>query len=86
MCDAPACIPDGNSGRAISGIRDVTIPRRCASSVFAKSSEATLLLMTPALLGTMRLGHEGLRVWMGLQFAQNSTLVAEILMVGVLVC
>jgi O-antigen/teichoic acid export membrane protein len=54
-------------------------------SLFAKSSAATLLLMSPALLGTMLLGHEGLRLWMGLQFAQNSTHVAEILMVGVLV-
>jgi O-antigen/teichoic acid export membrane protein len=54
-------------------------------SVFAKSSEATLLLMIPALLGTTLLGYEGLRLWMGLEFAQNSTLVAKILMAGVLI-
>ena len=54
-------------------------------SVFAKSSQATLLLMSPALVGTMLLGHEGLRIWMGPLFAENSTRVAEILMTGVLV-
>jgi O-antigen/teichoic acid export membrane protein len=52
--------------------------------VFGKSSEATLLLMIPALLGVLLFGQEGLRLWMGPLFARNSFLVAEILMVGVL--
>lgn len=54
-------------------------------AVFSKSSVVTLLLMSPALIGTLLLGNQGLRLWMGEQFAQNSTVVGEILVVGVLV-
>jgi len=54
-------------------------------AVFARSSEITLLLMMPAFLAVMLLAHEGLSLWLGPAFAANSSLVAQILMVGVLV-
>jgi len=54
-------------------------------ALFERSSQATLLVLAPALLATMLLGHEGLQLWVGAQFAQNSTVAACILSVGVLV-
>jgi O-antigen/teichoic acid export membrane protein len=51
--------------------------------VFKKAGEVTLLLMSPALLAALLLSSIGLRLWMGPEFSQNSTQVAEILMVGV---
>jgi O-antigen/teichoic acid export membrane protein len=53
-------------------------------SVFGRSSQTTMLLMLPVLLGTMLLGHEGLRFWVGARFADYSTATAKILVVGVL--
>lgn len=52
-------------------------------AVFRKSSEKTALLMLPALLGIMLLAHQGLQLWLGVRFAQESAMVAQILMVGV---
>jgi len=58
-------------------------PSRVAS-VFERSSQTTMLLMTPALLATMLLAYEGLKVWIGADFAEHGAPVARILMVGVL--
>jgi O-antigen/teichoic acid export membrane protein len=54
-------------------------------SVFARSSEITMLLMAPPLLATMLFAYQGLEWWVGTAFAQNSTQTAKILMVGVIV-
>src|SRR6185437_6180920 len=54
-----------------------------AAAVFRKSSEKTVLLMLPAMLGVMLLARQGLQLWLGAQFATESALVAHILMVGV---
>lgn len=57
-------------------------PSRVAA-VFRKSSEKTALLMLPAMLGVMLLARQGLQLWLGAQFARESAVVAEILMIGV---
>ena len=54
-------------------------------TVFRKSSEKTVLLMLPALLGVMLLAPQALQLWLGPQFARESTTVAEILMIGVFI-
>jgi O-antigen/teichoic acid export membrane protein len=54
-------------------------------SLFSRASSTTMLLMLPPLLGTLWLAHAGLDWWVGDAFARNSTQVAKILMVGVLV-
>lgn len=59
-------------------------PGRVAA-VFRKSSEKTVLLMLPALLGVMLLAPQALQLWLGPQFARQSATVAEILMIGVFI-
>lgn len=54
------------------------------ASIFNRSSQSTLLLLAPALLGTLLLAHQGLDVWVGPLFAERSATVAKILMLGVL--
>jgi O-antigen/teichoic acid export membrane protein len=54
-------------------------------SVFERSSATTMLLMMPPLVATMLFAYQGLELWVGTPFAQNSALTAKILMVGVLV-
>jgi O-antigen/teichoic acid export membrane protein len=54
-------------------------------SVFTKATEVTLLLMFPALLATLMFGNMGLRLWMGPDFAAQSTQVAYILVLGVFI-
>jgi O-antigen/teichoic acid export membrane protein len=53
--------------------------------LFTRSSTTNMLLMLPPLLATLWLAREGLGWWVGDAFAQNSTQVAKILVVGVLV-
>ena len=54
-------------------------------TVFSRGSLVTLLLMAPALFAVMLCASPGLRLWVGEDFAQHSTLVAKTLMVGVLI-
>lgn len=54
-------------------------------AVFRKSSEKTALLMLPALLGVMLVARQGLQLWLGPQFANESTSVAQVLMIGVFI-
>ena len=53
--------------------------------VFARSMWATLLVMLPLFAVGILLPFEALRLWVGAGFAAQSTNVAQILMVGVLV-
>ncbi|MDB6008695.1 MAG: polysaccharide biosynthesis protein [Gammaproteobacteria bacterium] len=53
--------------------------------VFSRASSTTLLLMTPPLLAIMLFAYQGLDLWVGPSFAQNSAQTARILMVGVVV-
>ena len=53
--------------------------------VFDRSSTVNMLLMTPPFVAVMLLAREGLELWVGSAFAENSSVVAKVLMVGVLV-
>jgi O-antigen/teichoic acid export membrane protein len=53
--------------------------------LFGRSSATNMLLMLPPLLATLWLAEQGLAWWVGDAFAHNSTQVAKILVVGVLV-
>jgi O-antigen/teichoic acid export membrane protein len=53
--------------------------------LFERSSATNMLLMLPPLLATLWLAQQGLAWWVGDSFAHNSTQVAKILVVGVLV-
>lgn len=55
------------------------------TAVFGRSTWTTLLLLTPVLFATMLLGHDGLQIWVGSAFAYRSTVVAKILIIGVLI-
>ena len=52
-------------------------------SVFERSSETTMLLMTVPLVATMLLAYQGLELWVGASFAQHSAAAAKILVIGV---
>src|SRR5262249_49956036 len=58
-------------------------PRTAA--VFKRSSQTTLLLITPPVVACVLLAHEALRLWVGSSFADHSATVARILAVGVLI-
>jgi O-antigen/teichoic acid export membrane protein len=68
---------------AFASMHEQKSPRVVA--VFKRSSEATLLLMTPPVMAGILLTFEALRLWVGVPFALNSTNVARVLAVGVLV-
>ena len=53
--------------------------------LFERSSATNMLLMLPPLLATLWLARQGLAWWVGDSFANNSTQVAKILVLGVLV-
>jgi len=52
--------------------------------VFRRSSETTLLLITPPVVACILLAHEALKLWVGAAFADHSATVARVLAVGVL--
>jgi O-antigen/teichoic acid export membrane protein len=54
-------------------------------AVFKRSSETTLLLIAPPAVAGILLAYEGLRLWVGVTFAENSANVARVLAMGVLI-
>jgi O-antigen/teichoic acid export membrane protein len=68
---------------AFASMHEQKSPR--VASVFKRSSQATLLVMAPAIVATILLTYEALRLWVGAPFAENSTNVTRVLAVGVLV-
>ena len=54
-------------------------------AIFERSSRVTMLLMAPPFVAVILLGYEALELWVGSAFAENSSVVAKVLMVGVLV-
>ncbi len=52
-------------------------------SVFERSSETTMLLMTVPLVATMLLAYQGLQLWVGTSFAEHGAAAAKILVIGV---
>ena len=57
--------------------RTATLFRRCAKSLF--------LVLFPVMLCTVALAQDGLKVWLGAEFAQHSFRVLQILAVGVFI-
>jgi O-antigen/teichoic acid export membrane protein len=68
---------------AFASMREQKSPR--VVPVFKRSSEATLLVMAPPIVAGILLTYEALRLWVGVPFATNSTNVARVLAIGVLV-
>jgi O-antigen/teichoic acid export membrane protein len=59
-------------------------PRRTAL-LFGQGAKYTFLMLFPLTLLIVTLAHEGLNLWLGAEFAQNSTRVLQLLAVGVFV-
>lgn len=55
-----------------------------AKKLFNKSIKYILFAMTPIILIIIYFAHDGLNLWLGIEFAANSTQVLQILSVGVL--
>jgi len=54
-----------------------------AAGLLRKSVKTTFLLLFPIILTIVALGHEGLNVWLGPEYAQHSTKVLQWLAIGV---
>jgi O-antigen/teichoic acid export membrane protein len=54
-----------------------------AAGLLRKSVKSTFLLLFPIILVIVTLGHEGLNVWLGPEYAQHSTRVLQWLAIGV---
>lgn len=61
-----------------------TIPKEELAYLFIRSVKLLLLLMGPLVMIVVLFAGEILRVWLGIEFAEKSTLVFQILAVGVL--
>lgn len=59
--------------------------QRQTSILFGRGVKYTFIALWPLSLVIMTLANEGLRVWVGVEFAQNSTFVLRVLTIGVLV-
>jgi O-antigen/teichoic acid export membrane protein len=59
--------------------------RRRAAVLFDRGIRITALLTAPILLIITAFAHEGLSIWIGLEFARESTAVLQLLAVGVFV-
>lgn len=57
--------------------------RRRAALLFEKGVKYISLALFPVVLGALALGHLILRLWLGAAFAQNSTVVLQLLVLGV---
>lgn len=53
--------------------------------IFKKSSDKTILIMIPAVMGVTLIARPALMFWLGSEFANRSTEIANILIFGVLV-
>lgn len=59
--------------------------RARALLLFRKTSSYVLAFMFPVVLATVTLAGPGLELWLGAEFAQNSSLILQLLAVGVLI-
>jgi O-antigen/teichoic acid export membrane protein len=60
----------------------VSQPNR-TSRLFVRATKYLFILMFPIMLITIVLANEGLRLWVGVNFAHNSTRVLQLLAIGV---
>lgn len=56
-----------------------------ASKLFARGVKYIFLCLFPIILLIVTFSHEGLNLWLGEEFAQNSTRVLQLLAIGVLI-
>ena len=56
-----------------------------ASKLFARGVKYIFLCLFPIILLIVAFSHEGLNLWLGEEFAQNSTSVLQLLAIGVLI-
>jgi len=63
----------------------ITQDRARASRLFERAVSYIFLSLFPIVLIVVTLAHEGLTLWIGREFADNSTLVLQLLAVGVFV-
>ena len=61
----------------------LTQDRNRAAILYSKTIKYIFLLLFPAVLIIVTFANEGLNIWLGSEFADNSTLVLQILAVGV---
>jgi len=66
---------------ALEGIKD----RQGLGILFARSIKYVLLTLGPVVLAVMLFAREALQIWLGAEFATKSTLVLQILALGVLI-
>jgi len=55
------------------------------SLLFGRALKCLFVILFPLVLVTMSLSHEGLEMWLGKEFAQNSSRVFQLLIMGVFV-
>lgn len=56
-----------------------------AQQLFENGIQAIFLLLFPVVLIILFFAHEGLKLWLGIEFADNSTVVLQLLSVGILI-
>jgi len=61
----------------------LTQDKKRAALLYSKTIKYIFLLLFPAVLAIVTFANEGLNLWLGSEFAENSTLVLQILAVGV---
>lgn len=77
--------------RAIAGVlfpafaASFTQDRNRATLLFGRGVKYTFLALFPVILVIVTLAYEGLDLWLGAEFAQNSTRVLQLLAVGVFI-
>jgi O-antigen/teichoic acid export membrane protein len=79
-------VPSALSGVLFPAFSNTLVnDRKRAAFLFERGLKYTFLALFPVLLGCLALGHWALRVWLGSVFAQESTLVLQLLVFGVFV-
>jgi O-antigen/teichoic acid export membrane protein len=59
--------------------------RQYTAGLFVKGVKYIYLTLFPLVLALVSLGYEGLNLWLGAEYAQNSTRVLQVLAIGVLI-
>ena len=63
----------------------LVVNRDRATRLFVRSVKYIFLILFPVALTIVTLAHEGLTLWLGSEFAENSSLVLQVLTIGVFI-